>query len=254
MAACCTSLLHSLFHRLRKRRGQQARRYLEAARNIAPLLAHGRDLRRVARDQHGSRQQLCVVARGARFRIAAGIQESNKIAPFERRHHPVCADFIGVAERADQIDMVIRLARRVLDRDRVVVPVERGRPRKMIRRQVEIHPLLRRALFDRADLSDGHAAARMMGQLMLQYKLEGMFMYALGAGKSHISLHLLPMYGSPDIYNKYIKLLDKAKFQKGCINFTKAEQMPLDVVKDLIKECAKSEDSIVEKYKLKQKK
>ena len=96
--------------------------------------------------------------------------------------------------------------------------------------------------------------AKMMGQQMLQYKLEGMFMYALGAGKSHISLHLLPMYGSPDIYTKYIKLLDKAKFQKGCINFTKAEQMPLDVVKDLIKECAKSEDSIVEKYKLRQKK
>jgi|SRR6185437_3143140 len=95
---------------------------------------------------------------------------------------------------------------------------------------------------------------KMMGQQMIQYKLGGVFMYGLGIGKSHISLHLLPMYGSPDVYNKYIKLLDKAKFQKGCINFTKAEQMPVKIVSDLIKDCAKCEDFIVERYKLKAKK
>jgi len=95
---------------------------------------------------------------------------------------------------------------------------------------------------------------KMMGQQMIQYKLGGVFMYGLGIGKSHISLHLLPMYGSPDVYNKYIKLLDKAKFQKGCINFTKAEQMPVKIVADLIKDSVKCEDFIVERYKLKAKK
>lgn len=96
---------------------------------------------------------------------------------------------------------------------------------------------------------------KMMGQEMIQYKLDGIFMYGLaGMGKSHMSLHLLPMYGSPNIYNKYIKLLDKAKFQKGCINFSKPEQMPLKIVEGIVKECAKCEDFIVEHYKLRHKK
>src|ERR1700722_18414063 len=77
---------------------------------------------------------------------------------------------------------------------------------------------------------------KMMGQEMIQYKLGGIFMYGLGGGKSHMSLHLLPMYGTPSIYTKYIKLLDKAKFQKGCVNFTKPEQMPLKIVEGLIKD------------------
>jgi hypothetical protein len=95
---------------------------------------------------------------------------------------------------------------------------------------------------------------KMMGQEMIQYKLGGIFMYGLGGGKSHMSLHLLPMYGTPSIYTKYIKLLDKAKFQKGCVNFTKPEQMPLKIVEGLIKDCAKCEEVIIEKFKLRHKK
>src|SRR5579883_1512064 len=95
---------------------------------------------------------------------------------------------------------------------------------------------------------------KMMRQEMIQYKLGGVFMYGLGNGKGHMSLHLLPLYGSPEIYNTYKNLLGKAKFQKGCINFTKADQMPLGIVEDLIKDCAKAQDVVIEMYMARHKK
>ena len=78
-----------------------------------------------------------------------------------------------------------------------------------------------------------------MGVEMIQYKYEGeIFLYALAGNKDYMSLHLMPMYGCKPIHDKYSKLLSKAKFQKGCINFADAESMSLDIVKDLMKACA----------------
>lgn len=94
----------------------------------------------------------------------------------------------------------------------------------------------------------------MMAREMIQYKINDVFMYALHAGKNHNSLHMLPMYGSPEIRTKYSKLLNKVKFQKGCINFTKAEQMPMNVVKNLLKDCLKGEQRIIDYYLAKNKK
>ncbi len=79
----------------------------------------------------------------------------------------------------------------------------------------------------------------MMGKEMIIYNSKGMMKYALSNVKAHMSLHVLPMYGSIKIHSTYKKLLSKAKFQKGCINFKTAEEMPLDIVKDLISDCAK---------------
>ena len=81
---------------------------------------------------------------------------------------------------------------------------------------------------------------KMMGKEMIIYYIgkSNMMKYALSSVKEYMSLHVLPMYGSPVIYNKYIKELDKAKFQKGCINFKSKEEMPLPVVKALLKDCA----------------
>jgi len=59
---------------------------------------------------------------------------------------------------------------------------------------------------------------KMMGKEMIIYNCK-IFKYGLASVKDYMSLHVLPMYGSPVIYGKYSKLLDKAKFQKGCINF-----------------------------------
>jgi hypothetical protein len=92
----------------------------------------------------------------------------------------------------------------------------------------------------------------MMGKEMLVYKLGGFMLYALSNMKSHMSLHLIPMYGCAPIHAKYSKLLNKAKFQKGCINFKKQEDMSEEVVENLLKECSKVDmQALLEKYKRK---
>jgi uncharacterized protein YdhG (YjbR/CyaY superfamily) len=95
----------------------------------------------------------------------------------------------------------------------------------------------------KAEVSD------MMGKEMIIYKLGGHFIYALSSVKSHMSLHLMPIYSSAALHNKYSKLLNKAKFQKGCINFKSAEEVPLNILKQLMTECSKIDYlAIVEKY------
>ena len=81
--------------------------------------------------------------------------------------------------------------------------------------------------------------AEMMGKEMIQYCCSTVFKYAISSVNTHISLHLMPIYGSSTLHSKYEKLLNKAKFQKGCINFKNEEQMPLDIVRELIKDCSK---------------
>jgi hypothetical protein len=54
-----------------------------------------------------------------------------------------------------------------------------------------------------------------------------------------MSLHAMPIYGSSVLYSKYKNLLPLANFQKGCINFKNAEEMPLDITEQLIKDCSK---------------
>ncbi len=79
----------------------------------------------------------------------------------------------------------------------------------------------------------------MMGQEIIGYNAPGIFKYGLGSGKNYMSLHSMPMYGSQIIFSKYKPLLPKAKFQKGCINFKSAEEMPLSIVQQFIQDCSK---------------
>ena len=79
----------------------------------------------------------------------------------------------------------------------------------------------------------------MMGKEMIVYKAPGIFKYGLSSVKNYMSLHLMPMYGSPTLYSKYKNLLKKANFQKGCINFKNEEEMPLDIAKQLISDSSK---------------
>lgn len=79
----------------------------------------------------------------------------------------------------------------------------------------------------------------MMGKEMIIYKAKGMMKYALSSVKNYMSLHVLPMYGSQTIYSKYKALLPNAAFQKGCINFNSAEDVPGGIVEDLIEDCSK---------------
>ena len=87
----------------------------------------------------------------------------------------------------------------------------------------------------------------MMGKEMLVYMQGDVFKYALSSVKQHMSFHSMVMYGSSTRFGgsglreAYEKLLPKAKFQKGCINFKNAMQMPLDIAEKFVKEMAKVE-------------
>ena len=81
--------------------------------------------------------------------------------------------------------------------------------------------------------------AAMMGKEMIIYNAPGTFKYGLSSVKNYMSLHVLPMYGSTILYEKYKALLKEANFQKGCINFKNKDEMPLKIVKDLIADCSK---------------
>lgn len=98
-----------------------------------------------------------------------------------------------------------------------------------------------RTLLLKHDSKVNEVVGEMMGKQMLIYNCGGHFKYALAATKTGMTFHSLVMYGSPELHAKYVKLLPKAKFQKGCINFTKPEQMPLDVVNEMMKDFAKCE-------------
>ena len=81
--------------------------------------------------------------------------------------------------------------------------------------------------------------APMMGKEMIIYNAPGTFKYGLSSVKNYMSLHVLPMYGSTILYEKYKALLKEANFQKGCINFKNKDELPLKIVKDLIADCSK---------------
>jgi hypothetical protein len=105
--------------------------------------------------------------------------------------------------------------------------------------------------------------APMMRQEMIQYKIlpKGIiagtapkatsryFVYGLASTKNYMSLHLMPMYAHKPMHEKYSKLLKKAKFQKGCINFKNADEMPLDIAEQLMADCAKIDwEAVMKKY------
>jgi hypothetical protein len=94
----------------------------------------------------------------------------------------------------------------------------------------------------------------MMGKEMIVYKGKGLMKYGLAGVKNYMSLHVLPIYGSKTLFNKYKALLPKANFQKGCINFDTPEKMPLDTVRQLFADCSKIDLLKIREDYLKQKK
>jgi hypothetical protein len=100
----------------------------------------------------------------------------------------------------------------------------------------------------------------MMGKEMIIYKCNGMMKYGLAGVKNYMSLHVLPIYCSAPLYEKYKPLLANANFQKGCINFDTGDKMPLNIVRQLISDCSKMdlkkirEDQLNERKKAKAKK
>src|SRR5579863_5480792 len=123
---------------------------------------------------------------------------------------------------------------------------------------IESQPEERRELLSRlheiiihGDKTVTAVIAPMMGKEMIVYNAPGSFKYGLASVKKHMSLHLLPMYVSPVIYEKYKGLLKEAGFQKGCINFNSKEEMPIKIVKDLIADCSKIDLQSIREKQLK---
>ena len=94
----------------------------------------------------------------------------------------------------------------------------------------------------------------MMGKEMIVYKAKGMMKYALASVKNYMSVHVLPIYGSATLYAKYKARLSNASFQKGCINFNSADEMPADIVRQLFEDCSEIDLQKIREEYLKQKK
>ncbi len=94
----------------------------------------------------------------------------------------------------------------------------------------------------------------MMRKEMIVYKVKGVMKYGLAGVKNYMSLHVLPIYASKVLFSKYKSLLHKANFQKGCINFSDGEKMPLEIVRELIADCSKIDLAKIREDYLKEKK
>jgi hypothetical protein len=57
---------------------------------------------------------------------------------------------------------------------------------------------------------------------------------ALANQKNYISLHLLPVYLFPELKAKLDNSGKKLKTGKGCINFKRAEELPLETIAEII--------------------
>ena len=79
----------------------------------------------------------------------------------------------------------------------------------------------------------------MMGKEMIIYKGRGLMKYGLASVKNYMTLHVLPIYMSPVLLSKYKSMLPKVKFQKGCINFNTNNELPLNILSQLIYDCSR---------------
>jgi len=94
----------------------------------------------------------------------------------------------------------------------------------------------------------------MMAKEMIVYKGKGFMKYGLASVKNYMSLHVMPIYGSKILFTKYQALLNKAKFQKGCINFYTEDEMPLEIVRQLFADSSKIDLLKIREDYLKEKK
>jgi glycine/serine hydroxymethyltransferase len=93
---------------------------------------------------------------------------------------------------------------------------------------------------------------QMMGKEMIVYKERCYMKYALSGVKNYMSVHCMPMYMNPPLHAQYSALMPGAKFQKGCFNFSSAEDMPINVARSLFTACsAISIADVLEKRKKK---
>lgn len=78
----------------------------------------------------------------------------------------------------------------------------------------------------------------MMGKEMIVYKERSYMKYGLSGVKNYMSVHCMPIYCNPALHERYARLFPGAKFQKGCINFKSAAEIPVEIAANLFADCA----------------
>jgi hypothetical protein len=68
----------------------------------------------------------------------------------------------------------------------------------------------------------------------LTFKAAGEWYVALASQKNYLSLHLTPIYVYPELRVKLDAGGKKLKCGKGCINFKRAEELPLEAIGEII--------------------
>ncbi len=68
----------------------------------------------------------------------------------------------------------------------------------------------------------------------LTYKAGDEWYVALANQKNYISLHLVPLYVFPELKAKLDASEKKVKCGKGCINFLRAEELPLETIGEIV--------------------
>lgn len=72
----------------------------------------------------------------------------------------------------------------------------------------------------------------------LTFTADGEMYVALINAKNYISLHLMPIYIFPELKTKLEASGKRLKGGKSCVNFLRAEELPLDVIAEIIGSCA----------------
>lgn len=84
----------------------------------------------------------------------------------------------------------------------------------------------------RESMPDGYIEA--IGPKFLSFMADGDWYVALANQKNYISLYLMPIYVFPDLKARLDGSAKKLKGGKSCINFRRAEELPLPVIADII--------------------
>lgn len=84
----------------------------------------------------------------------------------------------------------------------------------------------------RENMPDGYSEE--IGPKFLVFKADSEWYVALANQKNYISLYLMPLYVFPELKAKLDESEMKVKGGKSCINFKKADELPLDVIGEIV--------------------
>lgn len=71
----------------------------------------------------------------------------------------------------------------------------------------------------------------------LTFAADGEMYVALANQKNYLTLHLIPIYIFPELKAKLDDSGKKPKVGKGCVNFLSAEELPLDIIAQIVGSC-----------------